>query len=70
MNPLTAILIVARSPYTFRRRHEWRGVKIVRETQIWPLVTIGWWTWDALGPDTGARVADMLDTLREQHDGN
>lgn len=69
MTIIDAVLLIYHSPYTFRRTHEWRRPEIDR-TGLWPLVTIGWWTWDALGPVVGPRQAELLDTLRVKPKGD
>jgi uncharacterized protein (DUF2235 family) len=63
MNILSAALLIARAPYAFRRTHEWRGYQVMREG-LWPKITIGWWTWDALPEMYGQRVAETVDTVR------
>lgn len=63
MSVLKALLLVARSPYSLCRRHEWRSPQ-VHSVGLWPHVTFGWWTWDPLPPVFGERVADLVDTLR------
>ncbi|MDR3533998.1 MAG: hypothetical protein P4L90_25960 [Rhodopila sp.] len=63
MSVFKALLLVARSPYSLRRRHEWRKPQ-VHSVGLWPHVTFGWWTWDPLPPVFGERMAHLIDTMR------
>lgn len=63
----TALRLVFSSRYCFTRRHGWRGIGI-DDSGLWPLVTLGWWSIDALGADftkAGETQASIMDSLRK-----
>lgn len=70
MTIVSAILLVYRAPYTFCRKHEWRRTKIDHAAsggpRLWPVVTIGWWTWDPLPEQPGQRIAEVIETIRDR----
>lgn len=70
MNLFSAALLVCRSPYTFCRRHEWRRLCVDYDgptgRRAWPLVTIGWWTWDVMPTEAGTGVERIVGAVRDR----
>ena len=46
-------------------RHRWRRPRIDR-TQLWPVVTLGWWTVELLPAPIGERIKGLLDEFRRK----
>ncbi len=48
-----------RKAWLWEPRHAWRGVRVDR-SQLWPIVTIGWWTVQVLPGRVAAKLIAVL----------
>lgn len=44
-------------------RHRWAGMRLDR-TGFWPVLTLGWWTWDFAPGAIHVRLSSLLKELR------